>query len=168
MGAPTLTCSYGGHVDYRLHVDFQKLGLWPGGFLTLFAESQYGNSVNQKAGALIPVNTAAVFPELDESSTRLLSVVLTQFLAPWVGVYLGKLDITQGDANEFAHDYRTQFMNLGLQYNLVPFRTIPYAPLGAGITLIPFDRRSSPRGCRTRTARSRRAASRTSSRMASP
>jgi porin len=130
---------YGGHVDYRLHVDFQRLGLWPGGFLTLFAESQYGNSVNQKAGASIPVNTAAVFPELDENSTTLSSVVFTQFLAPWVGVYLGKLDITQGDANEFAHDYRTQFMNLGLQYNLVPFRTVPYTPLGAGIMLIPFE-----------------------------
>jgi carbohydrate-selective porin OprB len=49
---------YGGHVDYRLHVDFQKLGLWPGGFLTLLAESQYGHSVNQKASALVLVNTA--------------------------------------------------------------------------------------------------------------
>lgn len=28
---------YGGHVDYRLHVDTQKLGLWPGGFLTFLS-----------------------------------------------------------------------------------------------------------------------------------
>jgi len=68
-------------------------------------------------------------------------VPFTQFLTPWVGVYLGKRDLTQGDPNEFAHDYRTQFLNLGLQYNLEPLRIVTYAPLGAGIVLVPVEGR---------------------------
>jgi porin len=33
---------YGGHAEYLLHVDTGKLGLWPGGFLRLKGESQFG------------------------------------------------------------------------------------------------------------------------------
>jgi hypothetical protein len=157
---------YGGHVDYRLHVDFQKLGLWPGGFLTLLAESQYGHSVNQKASALVPVNTAAVFPRLDESSSTLSSVVFMQFLTPCVGVYLAKLDPTQGDANEYAHDYRTQFLNLGLQYNLTACGPCPIPHWAPGSSSSPSRGHSSPRGFWIRTARSPRAASSTSLRTA--
>jgi membrane protease YdiL (CAAX protease family) len=39
--------------------------------------------------------------------------------------------------NEFAHDRKTQFMNVALNFNLVPLRTVPYSPLGAGVIVIP-------------------------------
>ncbi len=46
-------------------MDTQKLGLWPGGFLTVQAEGNYGENVNGSTGALIPVNTSAIFPMAD-------------------------------------------------------------------------------------------------------
>ena len=49
---------YWGSVDYRLDVDTGK----PGGFLNVHAMSSYGTSVNSEAGALVPVNGAALFP----------------------------------------------------------------------------------------------------------
>ena len=131
--------AYGGHADYRLQVDTRKLGLWPGGFLTLFAESSYGNNVNQNAGTIEAVDTAATYPQVRENNTTLSSVVFTQFLAQWFGVFAGKLDTGQGDVNEFANNYRTQFLNQGLQYNLVTSLSVPYTPLGTGIVVSPFE-----------------------------
>ena len=131
--------AYGGHADYRLQVDTGKLGLWPGGFLTLFAESSYGNNVNQKAGATEAVDTAATYPQPGQNNTTLSSVVFTQFLTEWFGVFAGKLDTGQGDVNEFANNYRTQFLYSGLQYNLVTDLNVPYTPLGAGIVVTPFE-----------------------------
>lgn len=131
--------AYGGHVDYRLQVDAQKLGLWPGGFLTLFAETSYENNVNPKAGAIEATDIAAQYPQVDRNNTTLSSVVFTQFLTAWFGVFAGKLDTGQGDVNEFANNYRTQFLNSGLQYNMVTNLTMPYTPLGAGIVVAPFD-----------------------------
>src|SRR5262245_37671570 len=40
------TTRYGGHLDYLIHVDLMRMGLIPGGLVTLRAESRYGNSVN--------------------------------------------------------------------------------------------------------------------------
>src|SRR5262245_3747745 len=34
---------YGAYVNYRLNVDTGKLGLWPGGFLSLKAETQFAS-----------------------------------------------------------------------------------------------------------------------------
>jgi porin len=34
---------YGGHAEYTLNVDTGKLGLWPGGFLHVLGESQFGS-----------------------------------------------------------------------------------------------------------------------------
>jgi hypothetical protein len=53
---------YQGRGQITLNVDTQKLGLWPGGFLTVQTEGNYGETVNGNAGALIPVNTSAIFP----------------------------------------------------------------------------------------------------------
>lgn len=130
---------YWGSADYTLKVDFGKLGLWPGGFLKIKGESSFGNSVNRKAGAIVPVNGDALFPVPDDPDTTLTSVVFTQFLAPWVGVFLGKIETLDGDANEFADDHRTKFLNPAFDFNFITLRTIPYAGLGAGLILIPTD-----------------------------
>jgi porin len=81
---------YGGHAEYRLHVDTGKLGLWPGGFLSMMGESQFGSYLNGKqTGALPPPDAAALYPLPFGEETTLTSVVFTQFLAKWFGVYLG-------------------------------------------------------------------------------
>jgi porin len=131
---------YGGHAEYRLNVDTGKLGLWPGGFLSLLGESQFGSYLQGKqTGALLPPNAAALYPIPFDDTTTLTSVVFTQFLAKWFGIYLGKLDTFSGDMNAFAHEWKTQFMNTGFGPNPVLFNTFPYSTLGAGVILLPTD-----------------------------
>ena len=47
-----------------------------------------------------------------------MKLTFAQFLAPWVGVVVGKFNSLEGDNNDFAHDYRTQFSNMGFNFNL--------------------------------------------------
>lgn len=131
---------YWGLVDYRLRLDTGKLGLWPGGFLDTHAMSSYGTSVNQQAGASVPVNGAALFPALtlDEPTTALMKVTYTQFFTKWLGVYAGKIEGLEADNNAFAHDFRTQFVNLGLQFNLAGILA-PLSAWGGGVVVIPWD-----------------------------
>jgi porin len=74
-----------------------------------------------------------------DETTTLTSVVFTQFLAKWFGIYLGKLDTFSGDANAFAHEWKTQFMNTGFGPNPVVFQTFPYSTMGAGFIVLPTD-----------------------------
>jgi porin len=124
---------YGGHAEYRLNVDTGKLGLWPGGFPSVMGESQLGSYLKGKeTGALLPPDAAALYPTPFDEETTLTSVVFTQFLAKWFGIYLGKIETFSGDANAFAHEWKTQFMNTGFGPNPILFQTIPYSTLGAG------------------------------------
>ncbi len=41
-----------GSSEYTLHVDTQKLGLWPGGFLKVYGMSSFGHSVNPRIGSI--------------------------------------------------------------------------------------------------------------------
>ena len=46
-----------------LNVDTGKLGLWPGGFLSIMGESQFGSYLKgNETGALLPPNAAALYP----------------------------------------------------------------------------------------------------------
>jgi len=54
--------SFWGNADYTLNVDTQKLGLWPGGFFKVEADTGFGSNVFQNAGTIVPVNTAALLP----------------------------------------------------------------------------------------------------------
>jgi porin len=129
---------YGGHAESLLNVDTGRLGLWPGGFLSIKGESQFGSYLQgSDTGALYPTNAAALYPMPFDETTTLTSVVFTQFLAKFFGVYLGKIDTFGGDANAFAHEWKTQFMNAGFGPNLVGAQTIPYSTLGAGVLLLP-------------------------------
>jgi porin len=131
---------YGGYVDYRLNVDTGKLGLWPGGFLSLKAETQFASFLKSgHTGALLAPNAAALYPLPFDETSALSSVVFTQFLAKFFGIYLGKIDIFGGDANAFAHEFKTQFMNAGLGPNLALAMTVPYTPLSAGFVLLPAE-----------------------------
>jgi porin len=132
---------YGGHAGYHLNVDTGRLGLWPGGFLNIYGESQFGSYLKGKeTGALLPPDAAALYPLPFDDETTLTSVVFTQFLAKWFGLFLGKLDtFTLGDPNAFAHDWQTQFMNTGFGPNPVLFNIAPYSTLGAGFLLLPTD-----------------------------
>lgn len=128
--------AYGGSADYELHVETQRLGLWPGGFLRVFAESRFGKFVNLDAGSLIPADADGVFP-LPDNITTLTSVSYMQFLAPWVAVLGGKLETLDGDQNAFAGGRgKTQFSNLAFVFNPIVIRTVPYSALGGGVLFV--------------------------------
>jgi porin len=126
-----------GNAEYTLNVDTGKLGLWPGGFVKVLAGSSFGESVNRDAGALVPTNTAMLFPEPDEPSTGLMQATVMQFLSPQFGLIAGKIWTLDGAAGEFAGNYRTQFLNTGL---VVPMTLaqVPLSAYGGGLVALPW------------------------------
>jgi len=71
----------GGKLDLRIKLDGQKLGTWPGFFITSHIEYNYGSDANQDARGLniIPVNTALAYPSLNDS---MFSLLFTQAFSP--------------------------------------------------------------------------------------
>ncbi len=132
---------YGGRGDLTFNLDTQKLGLWPGGFLTIEVEGNFTNSVNGLTGALMPVNTNQIFPMPTGDNLNVPNVSFMQFFSHYAGVVLGKLATitpTSGDMNEFAHGKGdTQFMNMAFNVNPVILLTVPYSTLGAGLVILP-------------------------------
>jgi carbohydrate-selective porin OprB len=128
---------YGGSYNIQGYFDTGKMGLWPGGFVTVKAEGLYGKNNNSRAGALMPVNADALFPVPDTREFTLTEYKLIQFLTKRFGIILGKIDTLEGgDSNVFANDYKNQFMNVAFLVNPVTFRTTPYSALGAGAMYI--------------------------------
>lgn len=128
----------GGRGSLTLKVDTGKLGLWPGGFLTAELEGNFGKSVNLRNGGLMPVNTNQIFPTPGVEGIAIPALNFAQFLSAYGGVVVGKLDITSGDMNEFAHGKGdSQFMNLAFNVNPTLLMTSPYTPLGTSIVILP-------------------------------
>lgn len=129
----------GGRGNLLLHLDTQKLGLWPGGFLTIEVEGSYGDSVNAYTGSILPVDTNRLFPHPAKDRLSVPAVQFTQFLSYYIGLYIGKLDVmASGDMNEFAHGKGDeQFMNLAFGLNPALLMTAPPSTLGAGVIILP-------------------------------
>lgn len=128
---------YGGSFDYEVHLDFNKMGLWPGAFMRMFGETQFGDFVNPVVGTVTAVNSDGLFPLVNDDETTLTSVVFYQFLSEWFALYLGKLDTLDGDTNAFAAARgKNQFLNQNLVFNPVTLRTVPYSALGGGVLFV--------------------------------
>jgi len=141
-GGTNSKAEYGGRGDFILKVDTGKAGLWPGGFLQIEGEVNYGSGANSNTGALIPVNTNQLFPVPGKiGSAAIPSVQFLQFLSPHFGVLVGKLYVTSADDNEFAHGKYgkgdTQFMNLAFNFNPATLFAAPYTPIGGGLVILP-------------------------------
>jgi porin len=137
-GGKNGTWQYGGRGNLTGHLDTQKLGLWPGGFLTLEVEGNYENSVNGKTGALMPANSNQLYPVPTGDNLNVPQLSFAQFLSHYVGVYAGQLDLSSGDMNEFAHGKGdTQFSNLAFNFIPVAIFAAPYSTLGAGVIVLP-------------------------------
>ena len=86
----------GGRGDINLHLDTQKLGLWPGGFLNVEAEGNFipadtfRKSINGRTGALMSVNSSQI---LSDSRRRQLQSARVEFYA--ISVALLRLDDRQ-------------------------------------------------------------------------
>lgn len=134
---------YSGSTDYTLTINTQKMGLWPGGMILINAETKWGDSVIDKAGALSPVNMDAIKPGFGDGCEMTLSEwILFQRLDDkgMFTLVAGKLDGSRAfDQNAFANDERTQFMNTALRNNLVIPTFLPYTDLGIGLVFAPND-----------------------------
>jgi len=137
-GGKNKNAEYGGRGDMLLKVDTGKLGLWPGGFLTVELEGNFGHAANGRNGGLMPMNSNQIYPTAGKDQLNLPALNFAQFLSEYAGVLVGKLDTTSGDMNEFAHGKGdSQFMNLALNINPALLMTIPYSTLGAGVIILP-------------------------------
>jgi porin len=129
---------YFGLAEYTLHVDTQKLGLWPGGFLQVQGMSGFGQSVDRASGAFIPTSLASLLPEPGETATGLMNLTFTQFLSPHVAVVAGKMSGLTADDNAFAHDYHTTFVNAALDFNMAA-ALFPLTAFGGGLIVLPWE-----------------------------
>jgi porin len=129
---------YSGSTDYTLTLDTGKMGLWKGGTILLNAETKWGDGIDQKVGALMPVNFDAHKPGYGEGCQMTLSeyILFQQVFDGKLVLIAGKLDGSRAfDRNAFANDERTQFMNLAFRNVPIIGAFAPYTNLGAGFVL---------------------------------
>ncbi len=125
---------YGGSMDYRIKLDFQKMGLWPGAFIDIQAEHQFGEFVNNDTGAILGSNTDGLFPLPDYRKVNISEFKFTQFLSNRIAIFAGKINTLDGDDNIFAGGRgKLNFMHENFVVNPIGLRTVPYSALGGGI-----------------------------------
>jgi porin len=124
-----------GNVDYTIKVDTQKLGLWPGGFLNITADTSFGTALNN-SGAVAPVNTAFLIPESNTRTTALMGATLMQFVSEKFALLAGKIDTLSSGKLEFYGDYQSQFANAAFNFPLTA-AFVPISAFGGGIIALP-------------------------------
>jgi porin len=91
-GDGSKTWAFGGKVDGFLKIDAEKLGLWTGLHVNVQYEHYFGENINRRDFALIPVNTAQAY--LGEGTFHsALSISVTQDLSEQVSVSAGKFNM---------------------------------------------------------------------------
>jgi porin len=125
-----------GNIDYTLNVDTEKLGLWPGGFLMVQADTGLGTNLFGKTGAIVPVNTAALFPAPNDHTTVLTNATFMQFLSEKFGLVIGKFNTLNAGKQEFYGDYSTQFLNAAFVFPMT-LEQVPLSAYGGGLISLP-------------------------------
>ncbi|MBI1824770.1 MAG: carbohydrate porin [Planctomycetes bacterium] len=130
---------YEGSYDLTLKFDTARMGLWPGGLLTLRGETWFGNDMHRHVGSIMAVNADDLFPVPgDSGETTLSEFYFAQALSEKFVLVMGKMDLSKSmDQNAFACNEKTQFMNFGLRANpvLMPFG--PYTTMAAAAVYMP-------------------------------
>ncbi len=145
---------YGGKVDWILDVDVSKfLGLWPGLFINLHAETQYGKSILANAGPSVLPNTPMLLPLPNCGCTEITNLTLMQGL--WEGeiplqgdkgaavVAVGKLNIVDLLTTSFPNfGYGLEgFLNFNALYPAWPYLRFWFiSQYGASVVLFNEDR----------------------------
>src|SRR5690242_9969506 len=137
-GGRNTGAEFWGNADYALNVDTGKLGLWPGGFLHVWADNGFGHNVFHASGTIVPVNTAALLPAPNEETAALVNATFTQFLSPKFGLFLGKIGTLDSSTGYFTGNYRTQFMNTGLSFPMTLIE-VPLSAYGGGVIVLPWE-----------------------------
>ena len=114
------------------------MGLWPGGFFKFEADTGFGSNTFQDIGAIVPPNTAALLPGLNQRTTALTNATAMQFLSPKFGLALGKINTLDLSVTEFYGDYRTQFENAAFNFPMT-LEQVPLSTFGGGVIGIPRE-----------------------------
>jgi porin len=125
-----------GNADYTLNVDTDKLGLWPGGFLKVSADSGFGSNLFSNSGGVVPVNTASLIPAPNDRTTVLMNATFMQFLSEKFGVVVGKFNTFDLGGQEFYGNYSTQFLNAGFNFPMT-IQQVPISAFGGGVIALP-------------------------------
>ncbi|VTR91231.1 carbohydrate-selective porin : Carbohydrate-selective porin OprB OS=Pedosphaera parvula (strain Ellin514) GN=Cflav_PD0649 PE=4 SV=1: OprB [Gemmata massiliana] len=127
-----------GRIDYLMHVDGEKAGLWKGSFIDLHAEMAYGTAISGYTGALEPANIAQILPTPNGYVGALTGVKFTQALSERFITFFGKINTAEAFNQPFTGGALgvDGFMNGGLTIPAVLVRTIPYSTYGAGFAYL--------------------------------
>lgn len=130
---------YSGTTDFALNFDFQRMGLWPGGFARVRGETAFGQSVNGHAGSIDAPNFNALLPAPGEPGlTTLTEYWVMQFVSEKLGFIAGQVDLTGlPGQNRFASDRYGHFLNTSFWQNPVSFSLVPYSTMTAGAIYTP-------------------------------
>jgi porin len=128
---------YGGHGDYQVFLDAEKLGGSKGQFVQIRAEHRLGESINRNTGAFLPAYLGTDLPTTSSRDLYITNLLFTQFFSESFMVYAGKLDTLEGDRNAFAHGRGIrQFSNAAFVVNPIGLRTVGYSTLGTGFAFV--------------------------------
>jgi hypothetical protein len=79
----------------------------PAVFFKVSADTGFGSNVFHDAGAIVPVNTAALIPFPNDRTTALTNLTVMQFLSTKFGMVVGKINTFDAAETEFYGNYRT-------------------------------------------------------------
>lgn len=125
-----------GNADYTLKVDTDKLGLWPGGLLTVSADTGFGTNLFSHSGSIVPNNTASLIPAPNDRTTVLMNATFMQFLSEKFGLVIGKFNTFDLGKQEFYGDYSTQFLNSAFNFPMT-LQQVPLSAYGGGVIALP-------------------------------
>ncbi|UJF18720.1 carbohydrate porin [Vibrio sp. SS-MA-C1-2] len=141
--------------DFLMNIDLMKMGLVPGGLITMRLEGDSGSSINSASGnwPTMAPNYNAIMPLTDmpgdDSNTfDLTTLTYTQFLSEKFGVFIGRFDNNhQAYMQEFAGGGQKVgergFMNMSLALNPIVANLQPYTTALGGGAFYQFTDKSS-------------------------
>ena len=146
-GGANRTAKVGTSMDLGLHLDFMRMGLIPGGLLSLRAEGDFGDSVLEDAGTITAVNYNALVPvgTLDNDTATISDLYYTQFLGKQFGMFAGRFDtVHDGMVMEFAgsgpRTGERGFLNANFVGPQMVAVTTPYVTaFGGGVMAMPNE-----------------------------
>ena len=95
--------------------------------------------MDHDSGAIVPVNTAAMFPASNQHTTALTNATFMQFFSEQFGVVVGKINTMDTGGYEFYGDYKTQFLNAAFVFPMT-LEQVPLAAFGGGVIIVPRPR----------------------------
>ncbi|PYJ69413.1 MAG: carbohydrate porin [Verrucomicrobia bacterium] len=128
---------YGGKIDYFLNIDGKKAGLWKGFFVTMHAETRYGEDVNGIDGMFSFGNFNMAFPKAGRNVTSITRLILSQSVSENFMVFLGKINsLDDFTLNFTSRNGIERFMNSAVVANIINARAVPYSTYGVGFSVL--------------------------------